>query len=119
MKPGVVLNADVSNQTIQRVKKPNQQTFGEIKMINWNKITQDESVIVGKIVKRAVKELGVKDILSAQMDISAAHIEMPIKLNELLKADKFNFGHDVAGIINNMNRATSKLDNCFVPRFAR
>jgi hypothetical protein len=87
--------------------------------MNWKKITQDESVTIGKIVKRAAKEVSVQDILGAQMDISAAHIEMPIKLNELLKADKFNFGHDVCGIINNINRATGKLDNCFVPRFAR
>jgi len=87
--------------------------------MDWNKLNQKDAELIGRIVKRGVKENGIKDILSAQMDISAAHVEMPIKLSELLKADKFNFGHDVVGIINNINRATGKLDNCFVPRFAR
>jgi len=87
--------------------------------MNWNKLNKEDSILIGQIVRRGVKEVGIKDILSAQMDISVAHTEMPLKLKELLVADAFNFAHDVCGIINNINRATEKLDNCFVPRFAR
>jgi hypothetical protein len=42
-----------------------------------------------------------------------------LDLEALLKADDFNFSHDIAGIHNHLNRETKKLDNWFLPRFAR
>ena len=53
------------------------------------------------------------------MDIAAAHLNgCPLKLDELLHADDFNFLHDVFGIMNNINRQTGKLENNFLPRYA-
>lgn len=89
-------------------------------MINWKKITDDEQTKCIKIINRAIKMEGVviKDRMGAEMDIMAAHLDCPMKLDELLAADDFNFLHDVFGIRKNLNRKTGKLDNCFVPRFA-
>ena len=88
-------------------------------MIDWKKITSEETRIIRKIIKRTDKLLPIKDHMSAQMDVEAAHIEHKIKLEELLKADRFNLAHDVFGIMRNMNRSTGKLDNCFVPRYSK
>jgi hypothetical protein len=60
-----------------------------------------------------------RDRLSFFMDIEAAHADIPIDLDALLSADEFNFYHDIIGIQSHINRETLKLDDCFVPRFAR
>ncbi len=53
------------------------------------------------------------------MDITAAHRNgCPLKLDELLKAEDFDFAHDVFGIRRYINRKTGKLENCFLPRFS-
>ena len=58
-------------------------------------------------------------ILDATMDVDACHNnDCPLKLQELLEADDFNFAHDVFGIRANIDRTTGKLQNCFVPRYA-
>jgi isopentenyl diphosphate isomerase/L-lactate dehydrogenase-like FMN-dependent dehydrogenase len=90
----------------------------DIKMITWNTSKEDYKVI-NEIVERA-KNLGVKrDTLDLDMDICAAHENCPLRLEDFLKADDFNFLHDVYGIISNLNRETGELENCFLPRFAR
>ena len=59
-------------------------------------------------------------IQDADMDITACHCNgMPLKLEELLHADEFNFAHDVFGIRHHLNRETGKLENCFCPRYAQ
>lgn len=42
------------------------------------------------------------------------------RLEDLLKADDFNFSHDVMGIMNNINRSEfpAKDFGLFVPRYA-
>jgi len=87
-------------------------------MINWKKITQTDQDKCIEIINRAKTLIDIKDRMGTEMDIMAAHISCPLKLGELLKADNFNFLHDVCGIINNLNRKTGKLDNCFLPRFS-
>jgi len=58
--------------------------------------------------------------LEAQMDVTACHVNgCPLKLQELLEADDFNFSHDIFGIRRHLNRETGQLENCFLPRFAR
>lgn len=78
--------------------------------------------LINQIVLRALtlcaKEGIQYDRMTAFMDISAAHEEMPLRLAHLLAADEFNFAHDVLGIRRHMNRETAKLGDCFVPRFA-
>jgi hypothetical protein len=55
-----------------------------------------------------------------QMDLAACHCNgCPLQLTELLDADDFNFSHDIFGIRRHLNRTTGKLDDRFLPRFAR
>lgn len=90
-------------------------------MINWSKLKTLEIEVICLIVQRA-KQLNFIDkncALDAQMDIMAAHLYRPIDLSAMLVASDFNFGHDFIGIMNNINRETGELVNCFVPRFAK
>ena len=86
-------------------------------MVNQNKVD-----LIMAIVDRGW-ECGIgkyyKDKLSMMMDISAADEDCPLKLQELLDADYENFVHDITGIRANINRQTKKLENCFLPRYAR
>jgi len=93
-------------------------------MIKWDEITPDERGLIVKIVDRAIKEVyepvGVKvDRLGLNMDITAAHISNPLKLEELLTTDIGNFGHDVTGIVRYINRDTGELEECFCPRYSK
>ena len=85
-------------------------------------MTKDEMLIASKIADRAAA-LSAKfghewEKIDALMDIDACHSSCPLKLDELLAADDFNFGHDVFGINRHLNRQTYELENCFLPRFA-
>ena len=82
-------------------------------------VTMEEYRLIARIAKRA-RELGVeRDVVGLNMDICNAHTSCPLKLEELLEADEANFLHDVCGIVNNLNRVSGVLENCFVPRFAK
>lgn len=53
------------------------------------------------------------------MDITACHCNgCPLRLQDLLEADDFNFLHDVVGIRKHINRQTGRLEGAFLPRFA-
>ena len=54
------------------------------------------------------------------MDIESADLKFDLRLDEWLKADKFNFAHDFYGIVNNIDREKfpSTDFNGFLPRFA-
>ena len=90
---------------------------GERMTINQNRV----NLIIG-IVDRGW-EGGMKekypDKLNMMMDIDTADRDCPLKLQELLDAEDFDFYHDIVGIHNNLNRKTKKLENCFVPRYAK
>ena len=91
-------------------------------MIEWNKISKQDNQLIQQITKRAftlTKEGKYNiDPQSLQMDISATHLSCPLKLQELLEADDFNFGHDVFGIMRHIDRETGWLKNYFLPRYA-
>ena len=87
-------------------------------MINWSKIKKEDALIINKIIKRAVQVMKIRDCMSLEMDIKATHLSCPLKLEELLKADDFNFCHDVGGIMYHIDRETGTLKDCFFPRFA-
>ena len=86
-----------------------------------NRCTKQDFEKISAIANRAhggspiLNERGKIDLM---MDLEFAHIDCPIKLDDLLAADDGNFMHDITGIVCNMNRNTKKLDNCFVPRYA-
>jgi hypothetical protein len=95
-------------------------------MLNWNTTLEDNTLIIA-IADRYLKLCDSLKLPSCKpkkldlvMDIEAAHNNgCPLKLAELLKADNFDFAHDIGGIQNNINRATGKLENCFLPRYAK
>ncbi len=82
-----------------------------------------EMDLILKIVDRGYDEMCTyglyKTKLDMIMDIETAHKNCPLDLQKLLDADEANFYHDVMGIFKNLNRQTKKLENCFVPRFAK
>lgn len=87
-------------------------------MITWQ-LPKEDYETIHKIVERA-RALGVnREVFALNMDISAAHENCPLRLDDLLKADDFNFLHDVYGIIRHLNRKTGELENLFLPRFAK
>lgn len=92
--------------------------------VQFAAFTKEESAHVSHIVERAqaiARESGQAssvDPMSLRMDLAAVHFHHPLRLAELAAADKFNFTHDVFGIIRHMNRETGELGECFVPRFS-
>jgi len=94
--------------------------------------TADDAALISDIVDRwcglaekyraasPASEFPKVDKRSLSMDLTACHLNgTPLKLEELLEADDFNFIHDVGGIRRHMDRRTGKLTDCFLPRFAR
>ena len=88
--------------------------------INWDLATKQDVEIIQKIVERAFNELDIDDRLSLDMDITATHIcGTPLDLEKLLAFDKFNFAHDIYGIMGHINREDGKIQHGFLPRCAR
>jgi hypothetical protein len=82
-------------------------------------MTKEEMLKIAEIAKRAdEKGLLMFDRMSLIMDIQAAHEQFNLKLDDLLKADDFDFKHDILGIQQNINRKTKKIENYFLPRYA-
>ena len=74
-----------------------------------------------EIIKRAENEgLYIGGIISLLMDIESADRKFHLRLDDWLKADAFNFAHDLYGIMNNINRTEFPATDfgLFVPRFA-
>lgn len=91
------------------------------KQIDFN-VNSQERYLIGKIVDRAQKlykrAKNPYDRLDAMMDIEAVHCNgNPMRLEQWLGADDFNFMHDVDGIRNCLDRETGKLTRNFSPRF--
>jgi hypothetical protein len=90
--------------------------------INFD-VTKEEMQLISKIGKRALQRIEIRnlvDSISLNMDITATHKNgNPLRLNDFLNADDFNFFHDIYGILNHLNRETGKLENCFSPRFSK
>jgi hypothetical protein len=96
--------------------------------INWD-VTKEDAELINKIARRGLKMIedqGVdhyrlKDLfLSCVMDVTAVHVNRnPLRLQEFLDADNFNFAHDFFGIIDHVDRSTGKLGRFFLPRFSQ
>lgn len=87
-------------------------------MVKFAKFTKQEQQLVNKIVTRGTLAVG-RERQALEMDISATHVNCPLDLDKLANAPVFDFTHDIVGIINNLNRDTGELENCFVPRCAK
>ena len=74
-----------------------------------------------EIAKRAENE-GIYngERINLLMDIESADQKFHLRLDDWLEADKFNFTHDLYGILDNINRTKfPAIDfGLFVPRFA-
>lgn len=81
--------------------------------------SKSDLLIITKIVERA-DNMGLMyfDRLSLIMDLQCANEKFNLRLDEFLKADDFNFSHDISGIQHHIDRNTKTFQNCFVPRFA-
>ena len=83
-------------------------------------VTPEEQVLIHSIAKRAVHDFRIIDILALEMDLTATHANgNTLRLEDMLSADAFEFSHDIFGIMENLDRKTGKLQNCFSPRFSR
>ena len=79
-----------------------------------------EYKIIHRIAQRGATTLAGCPYLDIALDIYFMHISCGgLRLKELLEADDMNFIHDIVGIRKNLNRDTKKLENCFVPRYAK
>ena len=88
-------------------------------MVRFAKFNKKEREIVTKIIDRALDAGIYNDALMAKMDISAVHAHCPLRLDDLLHADQFNFFHDLHGIKRHISRKTGLLEHFFLPLFSR
>lgn len=86
--------------------------------------TRSEFALIKDIAERAVSlsyQMAERLVWSdVAMDITAVHAgPCRLSLTDLLRADDFNFCHDIYGIRRHLNRDTGQLERHFVPRFAQ
>ena len=74
--------------------------------------------IAGRAGKIAKQQGGDLNHLHLAMDLCVTHNSCPLDLQGLLDADPFNFTHDIAGIMQCLDRETGRLSR-FLPRFAK
>ena len=87
-------------------------------MIDWSNITREDAEKIHIIATRAAGA-GFGKLINIDMNISACHsCGCPLDLDKLRDFSAADFAHDIAGIDNNINRSTGKLENCFLPRAA-
>ena len=84
------------------------------------KATPREKLTIRQLAERArAKEGNVRSLQDWIMDFTAVHANgNPLRLNELLEADNFNFMHDAFGIAACLNRETGQLEKNFRPRYS-
>lgn len=79
--------------------------------------------LLSEICERAEKEIAfiesTYDRFTMLMDLEFAYDHYGLDLERLLKADSLNFGHDVVGIHNNIDRKAMTLVNGWTPRHTK
>jgi len=94
------------------------------KIIPFDKLNAVDRHLIHKIILRLVHEFGDLaqriDIPTLEIDIIACHlVDTRLDLGRWLKADAYEFTHDITGIYENINRETLTLKHGFSPRFAK
>lgn len=84
------------------------------------KLSKRDAALLSKCVDRALKIYpGQLRRLDLTMDLEAVHANgCRLDFKRLLAFPDFDFSHDIAGIVNNLDRSTGQLQNCFLPRCA-
>ena len=97
-------------------------------MIKWKDVTKETTEKVSQVVERAknegytpvsIPEDIAGDFFGLWMDLQAVSLIVNLDWEGLLKAPLVDFYHDLSGIQRHLNRKTGKLENCFLPRFAK
>lgn len=91
-------------------------------MIDWSALTISEAdyELIAAIATRAKLEGDKRPKIQILMDLEVVHGgTCPLRLAELANAKRYDFAHDIAGIRRHLNRETGKLEDCFLPRFAK
>jgi hypothetical protein len=94
-------------------------TRKELKMTSHHDKTATMIRIVDRAIGMAAEHRIKYDRMSAILDLTFAARQFDLDLAALEEADDFNFAHDVFGIANHINRTTGKMEDNFIPRFAR
>ncbi|MFA7254356.1 MAG: hypothetical protein WC107_07475 [Patescibacteria group bacterium] len=105
----------------RKPKKPAEQA-----PIDWAalhaKLKSGEAQLLDDILTRAKEDYSTLDSLSLSMDLLLYHTTIqPLDLDKLLNAPLADFGHDIAGIRNGLDRTTGTMrpeERCFIPRCA-
>ena len=80
----------------------------------------DDKLILA-IVDRALRDYPAYfGRLDLNMDLTACHANgCELDLEKLLAFDRFNFAHDIHGIVDKLDRSTGQLRDCFSPRCSK
>lgn len=85
-------------------------------MISFN-VTNKEASLCFLIAKRAQVKGIATDLLAMEMDITATHANgCKLDLEKLLTSTDPDFGYDVLGIRQHLDRETGRLTKSFSPR---
>lgn len=85
------------------------------------KVSAEDDKLILAIVNRALKDYPDDlDRLDLSMDLTACHANgCELDLEKLLAFDRFNFAHDIHGIVGKLDRSTGHLTGCFSPRSSK
>jgi len=81
-------------------------------------ISKAELAVIDAIVHRARVHFPDREERDVKMDMLAAHLSAPLRLNDLLDAPDDHFIHDIVGIERHLDRQLFYLRNSFRPRYA-
>lgn len=89
-------------------------------MKNKTEFSRKDLDVIGEIVARARKELGMPGGITMFMDLDAVHSNgTPLDFQKLLAFGEADFAHDMFGIRENIDRTSGELLNCFLPRCSK
>lgn len=91
------------------------------------KLSKEDVDLILKVATKAeamYNSVGVqRDRIEIYMDLKLCHGNCPLDLQAMLDADEngyaYDFSHDIGGIARHLNRDTGKLEDFFMPRFAK
>lgn len=86
-------------------------------------VTEEEQQLIEKIIERVRNffpekfDAGQLNAFMFEMDLCACHANgCPLDFKRLLEFPEFDFMHDIAGIVQHIDRQTGQLQHCFLPR---
>ena len=87
--------------------------------IGWE-LTIEEEQFIGCIIARLKGSKVTLDWFDVRMDLTACHNNgCPLDFQRMLDAPDLDLLHDIIGINKHISRASGKLLDCFLPRFAK